>query len=104
MREAALILPVRDNAGRSVSAAHTQLSSLLVDSFGGYTQRHCEGAWRDDTGHVHKDSSSEYAVAADWNDAKRDKLERIARVVGRKARQLSVYVRHDDGTVNILPV
>lgn len=102
MREASIILPLRDNAGAKVEAAHKALQEALIASFGGFSHRPVWGAWQDG-GTVYRDRSREYTVAADWNPALRVRLKRLARMAGVKARQVAMYVRDDTGEAHILP-
>lgn len=102
MREASVILPVKDNDGASVEAAHRALQRELAETFGGFTYQLVTGAWADH-GRIYRDKSREYRVACDWNDGKRQQLRLIAEGAGRKARQLAVYLRDDRGSVAILP-
>lgn len=102
MREASIILPLRDNNGARVDAAHLALQRELAESFGGFTYAPVNGAWLD-SGRLYRDRSREYRVAADWNDGLRQRLRLLAESAGRKARQLAVYVRDDRGAVSIVP-
>lgn len=104
MRNATLILPVRDNDGADLSALHAVLSLELCEAFGGFTARDVRGAWRDESdGRVYQDESTEYRIAADWNPAQRLALESIAARYCAEARQVCVYVEHANGAVSFIP-
>jgi len=100
MREATLILPLKDNDGADLSAIHAILRAELVQTFGGFSAAALDGAWMDEeSGRIFLDNSTEYRIAAAWTDRERSKLERIATCYAREAGQLALYVRHGDGEV-----
>lgn len=59
-----IILPVLDNSGEDLSAAHDAFVSYLLDKFGGFTSLDTKGAWKDDKGRVFRDASVTYRVAS----------------------------------------
>lgn len=104
MRNASIILPVRNNDGADLSALHAVLALELCNTFGGFTSSIVTGAWRDETdGKVYQDESTLYRIAADWNPAQREELESIAARYCAEAEQVCVYVEHANGAVSFVP-
>ncbi len=101
MREASFILPLANNEGRPVRAAHAAVERELASTFGGFSFRPITGAWREG-GKLYRDKSREYIVAADWTPALKAKLRLIAEGAGRKAGQLAIYIKDASGNAEIV--
>lgn len=98
MREAVIILP------RANASATATLRARLLAAFGGYTEHKARGAWRDpDTGKIHFDNSSVFAVAVDdENGGHMLNIRDMAMEAGKLAGQISVYVKGFDGNVEFV--
>jgi hypothetical protein len=108
IREARIILPVLDNEGQSVAAAHKHLRELLAKRFGGFTAISGHGGWVDTGGELVAEDVTIYDVAVDDENAEKlggyeDQnlarsyadgiLQAIARIACIEARQVCVYYR-----------
>lgn len=104
MRDAAIILPLRNAQGRDLADLHAELQFDLTAIFGGYAAHPVTGAWRDEaTGFTYADDSMVYLVAADWTGKAPGKLERIGARIGARAGVGAVYIHHASGeTVLVL--
>ncbi len=103
LRVATIILP--QTADERNVAAHAQLIRNLMAHWGGYTQFHVTGAWRDEvTGVTHHDGSQRYDVAMVDTFTNRTTFRAIARVAGMEADQLSVFVTYPSGEVELIEV
>jgi hypothetical protein len=58
-----IILPWKDNSGKSLRPAHRALEALLLDAYGGLTKSACQGLWRDPSGRVYDDANVSYRFA-----------------------------------------
>lgn len=102
MREARIILPVADNEGRGLEIIHGYLAKALCTTFGGATVTASNGMWCGPDGRVYDEPGKAYDVAMDATRENASKLRRIAIRCGRLAKQLAVYVRLPDGSVEII--
>jgi hypothetical protein len=80
------------------------LQRHLLDYFGGYTEHHAIGAWRDPaTGKVYHDNSAVFTVAVEATNASSMRaLTHMAKTCGALAGQICVYVRGFDGEVELI--
>lgn len=102
MREAKLIVPLRDNADNGLAALHVALEQQLGESFGGFTVYLAEGVeWSRDEG-LEQEGVAVYFIAMDADDKNERKLYRLARWVCRYADQDRVYVRYARGWVQFV--
>jgi hypothetical protein len=101
MREALIILPVKDNNGRSIASAHSNLATRLIDAFGGLTTRAAQGAWVDH-GKLYREDVTEYVVAYEPTAFNDETLREIAIHAGHEAKQLAIYTRFASGDVEII--
>lgn len=103
MREAKIIVPVNDNTGALIPSVTMYARDALIDAFGGCTIREAEGCWFDrDAGELYCEPVRELIVACDPMIESVSALRRIAREVGRRAKQQSVYVRFASGDVELV--
>lgn len=58
-----LILPWKDNSGKSLRPAHRALEAILLEACGGLTKSACQGLWRDPSGRVYDDANVSYRFA-----------------------------------------
>jgi len=83
-----LVLPIQDNEGRAVDAAHATVREWLLDLFGGFTEHASTGVWRNARGEIQREPGVFYTFSG---DAIPDAFERVVRYVGAQARQDAVY-------------
>lgn len=102
MREARIILPLADNDGRPVEAAHDYLKARVCRLFGGFTANPVMGGWMDNDGRLYEDRSIAYDVAMADTAENAKSVATIARIAGDMAKQLAVYTRLPDGSVDII--
>lgn len=102
MREARIILPLRDNAGHGVPLAHDELQMHLCEQFGGYTAQNVRGAWLSPHNAVMQDASVAYDVACEPTPANDAALATLAVAAGRAAHQQAVYLRLPSGEVRVI--
>lgn len=96
MREARII------AVAEYEEARLALEHALLAAFGGFTRCETFGAWRDDTGRDHIERGFAYAVACEPTAATENKLRRIAQAYCVAAKQLCVYLRLPNGSVEFV--
>lgn len=65
MVERTLILPLRDNDGRSLAREVASIKSELLAIAGGYSEVRHHGAWRDEDGTVYRDTSWRVTTTVD---------------------------------------
>lgn len=106
--ESRILLPLLDNAGKSLAHVHKALQLDLMQSFGGFSASPISGVWLDkETGKEYRDESTAYDIAADWNAAaydgadfsNADRLLDLARWHCRAANQVCLYLRNGKGVV-----
>lgn len=102
MREALLVMPAQDNQGQSLNPLLNDLAGTLVESFGGFTVIDAQGGWSGPNGRPYIEPIHVFTIAMAPDEKNNARLRQIADTFGRAARQLSVYVRFADGTVEIL--
>ncbi len=69
MKIAYFLLPYNPQFDIAKQASHQHVRTRLLERFGGFTASLVEGAWKDEAGKVHYDTSVKYEVAADWASA-----------------------------------
>lgn len=88
--------------------ASEELTSELIDEYGGLTKRSAYGFWRDDHGTMHAELATEYVVAVPWSEGGDlevwNHLRDAALRAGKTAGEQAVYIRMPDGTVELLAV
>lgn len=99
MKEARIVLP--DHPWTSFAAHFVR--KRLIRHFGGYTETHGHGAWRDGEGQTLRETVRVWDVAIDETDVGKGMLLEIAQRAGHLAEQECVYVRFGDGTVQLVP-
>jgi hypothetical protein len=102
MREHAIILPDRDNLGNPQPAVHNALRQALISEFGGLSAFPAGGHWLDKMKRLHWEPVREYRVAFDPTPANKRKFMLIARKAWQALRQMAGYIKHGDGTVEII--
>lgn len=65
MIERTIVLPVRDNDGRSLAREVASVKSELLAIAGGYSESKQSGAWRDEDGTVYRDQSWRVTTTVD---------------------------------------
>lgn len=102
MREAMIVVPHHDNAGKSLQHVHKNAMQYMARHFGGCTSVNATGSWVSSSGQLITEPvwelTSAYAPSAE-ND---DRLTGVARYVGTEGKQQAVYVRYASGDVRIL--
>jgi len=83
-----IVLPLYDNNGASLAEAHAGLQGALVDTFGGFTELACKGAWRDDSGKIQTEPGTFYMFSGDASAAL---VRELALHYGRLADQVAMY-------------
>ncbi|MBB4039094.1 hypothetical protein GGR34_000729 [Microvirga flocculans] len=101
MREARIIVPLKDNDGNDLTAVHTFAKHALCRKFGGFTATPISGGWMDDDGTFYEDHSIAYDIAM-VPDRQDDVLRDLVLELGVMARQLAMYCRYASGTVEII--
>lgn len=104
MREARIILPVNGNDGLSVEGAHKYLKMSLASEFGGFSAIKADGGWVDNDGALQEEPVVIYDVAAPSGVLEDKLLHDIARVAGREAGQICVYVKDFSGNVELIKI
>lgn len=115
-KEARIILPTVDNAGRSLAAVAVWLEHVLIAEFGGFTRADGVGGWLDGaTPRV--EQISIYDIAVDWekpdtgdyrdggwdaDSLTASALRSLAGIVRDRAGQESVYLRLPCGHVHFV--
>lgn len=107
LREAKIILPTKADPRRpetqgDLDRAHIWLKTILIDTFGGVSIYHGEGAWRADNGQIVDEPHKAYVVAVKNTAEARRRLEEIAKTVTRMGYQDCVYFRAPNGSVMFL--
>jgi hypothetical protein len=97
MREAKLILPVYDNRGISLVNVHEALHAKLAHHFKGYTATTADGGWKGGSEPV-----IVYTIAMRNTSRNNERLYDIAEWLVEQAQQDAIYVKHPDGTVQLV--
>ena len=95
--EMQVIVATRDNAGKTMTAAHDALATSLVDDYGGLTVTEGIGYWRNE-GVVQKEPVTIYLVAVDSYPAIHKVVDKV-RAFLDSTDQKSAYVRSPAGEV-----
>ncbi len=91
MKSAWFFLPVSGKLREGIEKAER----ILLDEFGGFTQGHSEGIWKDPgTGQVVRDRVSTYEVAIP--EARLRTIPRIAKEIATALRESALYLRLGD--------
>lgn len=102
MREARIILPKADNAGKSLDHAHAELAMMLCKAFGGATATDSNGMWVSPSGKLYAEPGTAYDVAMEDKAENDVTLRSIAVRFGRLCQQEAMYVRYASGAVEIV--
>lgn len=102
-RIATITLPKWDNGGNSLHKAHDTLTSMLLDTFGGYTTTYGKGAWKDPSdGVIYYDDNIVYHVAMEDHGTNMIWLEDTARLIGAMAHQEAIAITYPNGAFRII--
>lgn len=88
MKTGTLVLPLCDNDGVPVDAAHATLQAMLVDIFGGVTEMASKGVWRNAKGEIQHEAGRFYVFSG---EALPGAFDNIVAYVGLCARQDAIY-------------
>jgi hypothetical protein len=102
MREGLLIVPQRDNDGKSLQHVRHYAELALAKSFGGVTVSNAKGSWVSPSGELVTEPVWQLVAAYEPTAQNDAKLDSVARYVGHEGRQQAVYVRHASGEVSII--
>jgi len=97
-------MPKQGNAGEDLQAVHYSLRRELAKRFGGYTALESHGGWIDESGKLYDEPGITYQCACDDCEANREALRQIAKIHGRAAAQLAVFVTYPCGTAEIIDI
>jgi hypothetical protein len=86
MRIAQINLPVFDNNGVNLDAAHVALANDLITLFGGFTVWQGRGAWADN-GKLYYEYEPDHVI--------RETIRAVAKRIGRQAGQLAMFIVMD---------
>lgn len=104
LRESRILLPIAGNDGEPIDNAHAGLVADLSSAFGGVSRSIIDGTWIGPDGKVYAESCYAYDCATIDNRDARAKVRAYALARAREAHQLAVYVRHGNGSVDIIDV
>lgn len=103
MREFSFIVPLNANTLHSAHGpenAFGKINTLLLDRFGGYTETHGQGVWKNpDTGEVFNETVAVYSFAAPAACGN-DTLNECIRIL-KDAGEIAVYRKYPNGSVVI---
>jgi len=103
LREAKLILPKADNAGRDLSALAESVAAQLTDAFGGCRIAESTGLWRNPaTGKLFREPCIEEISACEPSAQSNAVIRRLAAQINRDGRQSATYAKFADGHVEII--
>lgn len=107
LREAKILVPLRDNHGASLEHVHASVTERLFAAFGGVTWTVVDGAWKDpNDGQLYVERSVAFTVAVPEDEGAIGNddcdLCRIARFAMIAGEQKAIYVQFPDGEVQIL--
>lgn len=102
LREAAIILPIRDTRGNPTETYRRKFVEALILAFGGVTVTNAEGYWRSPSGQVVAEPVKIYTVAAPATGKSADTLQRLAAEACIALAQEAIYLRYHDGEVVLL--
>jgi hypothetical protein len=102
MREALIICPQHDNAGKSLQHVKHYAELALCKSFGGCTVSSAKGSWVSPQGELVTEPVWQLVAACDETVAAHNTLRSIANYIGHEGRQDAVYVRYREGRVEII--
>lgn len=103
MREAMVICPQHDNAGKSLQHVRHYAELALSRAFGGCTTTQGKGSWVDPKGELITEPVWCLTAAYEPNVVNDHSLAQIARYIGAEGKQQAVYTRYADGNVEIIP-
>ena len=97
--EAKIIVPKVYNNGNPVAGKDlNSFRDMLLDFFGGFTETNVRGAWKDPkTGTVYRENNLLFIVALSDTLIERAKLRGLARAMGTRFGQKSVYIAFNSG-------
>ena len=103
MRESTIILPRVDNDGRPLNDELDAALSAFIEAFDGATIQEANGCWNGPNGRQCEPIIRVHVAHSDSYKA-RQKLRTLAIRAWRSMRQLSGYLKHGNGEVEIIDV
>jgi hypothetical protein len=88
--EKSIILPTKDNTGKSLIREHKQFQATLLDIAGGFSVNKQAGIWRGDDGKVYRDVSNKYTVLCNTRQA--SKIDALIPALCRDCKQECILV------------
>jgi hypothetical protein len=100
--ESNIVLPLRDNEGKSLNEAHTWLKQTMLSNWSGYGAVEANGGWVSPSGQVMEDTNIVYTVAIPCSKKERSKLVEIATKLKSIAKQEAIYLKECTGAVKLI--
>ena len=88
-----VLFPNKDNNGDSLRTKQNQFKSILLDTFGGYSEHQVKGAWKD-KGEVYQDELTSYSVSGDSISPK--DFESLLTFVIIEGKQKAVFYKYNN--------
>lgn len=102
LREARILCPLRNNSGETIPHVAAALCEHLALHFGGYTGTQAHGGFIHPNGNFQAEPMAVFDVAIEDTAENADKLRTIAQFIAVDADQVSVYIRHANGVVELV--
>lgn len=100
MREAHIIVPLRDNDGIMLHDLHNTVQDVLTNEWGGWTSTICRGGWLAPNGDKINENVVKYTTAMEDNLTNLMLLDTLAHVILVDGRQQRVYYVGPDREVH----
>jgi len=102
LTESSIILPLKDNDGNELSAAHTKLGKLLLAHWSGYTTNYVTGSWLATSGQLVQDASVIYIIAMPCSKKEQSQLRSLIKEIKQSTKQEAIYLKACTGQVQFI--